>query len=86
MTALHNSSPELSHPNRLWSMKTKTMTETQTQVSPRPEAKATWPQQNIPIEDIEVEGRLRGLVQATKTKTTPVRRIPGKREPMNTPE
>ena len=42
-------------------MKTKTMTETQTQVSPKPEAKTPWPQQNIPIKDIEIGERLRPL-------------------------
>ena len=42
-------------------MKTKTMTETQTQVSPKPEAKTAWPQQNIPIKDIEIGERLRPL-------------------------
>ena len=52
---------EPSHPNRLWSMKTKTMTETQTQVSPKPEAKTPWPHQNIPIKDIEIGERLRPL-------------------------
>jgi ParB family chromosome partitioning protein len=35
----------------------------QTQVSPRPEAKAMWPQQNVPIEDIEVEGRCADSIQ-----------------------
>ena len=43
------------------SMKTETMTETQTQVSPKPEAKTPWPQQNIPIKDIEIGERLRPL-------------------------